>query len=129
MSNELKQVPENFDFEITRAINAPASHHKHISEKEASGPVKEGYADEKAPESPPTEVQSVSDEPLGVTDDRELDRAGLKAAFRFAAWSSFILVRQQILSYCIGNRLTLYLFVTCYNISSAPRTSSNTYSY
>lgn len=30
---------------------------------------------------------------VGITEESELENAGLKAAFRFAAWSSFILVR------------------------------------
>lgn len=40
------------------------------------------------------DVQSVSDQAgvIGVTDDSELDRAGLQSAFRFAAWSSVALV-------------------------------------
>ena len=31
---------------------------------------------------------------FGITDEKDLDREGLKKAFKFAAWSSVALVRQ-----------------------------------
>ena len=38
-------------------------------------------------------MQSVNDQIIeGVTEDAELERAGLESAFKFAAWSSVILV-------------------------------------
>ena len=41
------------------------------------------------------DVHSVSDreeKDIGITDESELQKAGLKSAFRFAAWSSVVLV-------------------------------------
>ena len=57
---------------------------------------KDGYAEDKNSEPSPVDVHSISDrgdEEIGITDEHELQKAGLKSAFRFAAWSSVILVR------------------------------------
>ena len=42
----------------------------------------------------------------GVTSDDELDRAGLKSAFRFAAWSSLILVSAPLVDASSERRST-----------------------
>lgn len=42
-------------------------------------------------------MQSVNDHIIeGVTDDAELERAGLESAFKFAAWSSVIMVSKSL---------------------------------
>jgi len=92
--------PENFDFELTRAINAPASHHKGFSQKSEEKDEYDEDEKEKDSNSPPVDVQSISERGqhvMGVTDDSELDIAGLKAAFRFAAWSSVALLVVMII--------------------------------
>ena len=107
------QNPESFDFEITRAINAPAAHLKHVEEPMASG--KKDSLDEKTSGMPAAEVQSVSDQDgaIGVTDDSELDRAGLQSAFKFAAWSSVLLVCREMIAspYDIHNLPTYLHFM------------------
>lgn len=78
------QFPEDFDFDITRAINTSKEHHSDSSEKTAQ-------LDEKA--SPYDENQSISASDIpGITEDNELDPVQLNKAFRFTAWSSVILV-------------------------------------
>lgn len=76
------QWPEDFDFDITRAVNAPEpgspsadSAAPSLSEKEKSSPE-------------PADAVSVKSE-----EEDDLDPAKLQKAFRFAAWSSIILVR------------------------------------
>lgn len=82
----------------TRAINTPSIQPREEEMDRNSSP-KEGYVDEKSPGASPIDVHSVSDgeenarHTVGITEESELDTAGLKAAFRFAAWSSLILVR------------------------------------
>lgn len=75
------QWPEDFNFDITRAVNAPTpgspsaeSAAPSLSEKEKSSP-------------DPADAVSVKSE------EDDLDPAKLQKAFRFAAWSSIILVR------------------------------------
>ena len=57
---------------------------------------KDDYAEGKrSPVDVQGDVQSVSDreeKDIGITDSSELQKAGLESAFRFAAWSSVILV-------------------------------------
>jgi len=72
--------PENFDFEITRAINAPGTKHAHARD---SPDVDE---DEKKSKEVVETTVVENDE-----SDKELDPAGLNKAFRFAAWSSIAL--------------------------------------
>ena len=47
---------------------------------------------EKGSNNPDVNVQSVDDEDIGITDEKELDRAALQKSFNFAAWSSVVLV-------------------------------------
>ncbi|THH30964.1 hypothetical protein EUX98_g3211 [Antrodiella citrinella] len=74
--------PEDFNFDITRAINAPQTH--------ASSRSPSISEDEKKVQ-PSDEVVSVQPE------DDELDPVALKKAFRFAAWSSVILLVVMLL--------------------------------
>ena len=76
----LEQWPEDFNFDITRAINAPTAHaHGRDSA--------EGDEDEKKSREAIESAEVENDD-----SDRELDPAGLQKAFRFAAWSSIALV-------------------------------------
>lgn len=72
--------PEDFDFEITRAINAPTTRHIHARDST------EGEEDDKKGEEAVDAAEVENDE-----SDKELDPAGLQKAFRFAAWSSVAL--------------------------------------
>jgi len=76
--------PADFDFELTRAINAPVTHHrKHVFDEDH----KEAAVEEKT-----KEADAASEEvPVGVTEDEDLDPVALEKAFKFAAWSSIAL--------------------------------------
>ncbi|KAG6887519.1 hypothetical protein C0995_014657 [Termitomyces sp. Mi166 len=75
--------PANFDFAITRAINAPRHHNRTSNRTEI-----EEEDDKKFPS---VEVESVSNV-SGLTEDRDLDPVELNRAFKFAAWSSIALL-------------------------------------
>lgn len=77
---EFEQWPEDFDFDITRAINAPT---RHVHGRDST----EGYEDEKKSREAIEAAEVENDD-----SDKELEPAGLKKAFRFAAWSSVVLV-------------------------------------
>jgi len=86
--------PENFNFDITRAINAPTHtpSEQHASEKQA------------APDSPDLDHKreaSASVVSVGTTNeptqDDDLDPVALNKAFNFAAWSSIILLVVMLL--------------------------------
>ena len=96
------QFPENFDFDITRAINT----HVHHPETKATGNTNEGgpsssiekVPEEKAaekvdPEAKDTHSVAESSVQIGITRAEELDPVALNKAFKFAAWSSVALVR------------------------------------
>lgn len=76
----LLQWPEDFNFDITRAINAPSTHH--VPQRDSSED-----EDEKKSKDGIEAAEVENDE-----SDKELDPAGLQKAFRFAAWSSLALV-------------------------------------
>ncbi|KAI0075620.1 urea transporter [Panus rudis PR-1116 ss-1] len=78
--------PENFDFDITRAINAPASSHSGPSAISSDN----GHESEKKA-SVSSDVASVTSNSMIPVEDDDLNPIGLKRAFRFAAWSSIIL--------------------------------------
>ncbi|GJE98211.1 urea transporter [Phanerochaete sordida] len=83
--------PENFNFDITRAINRPMA-----TVVEPSGspkPAADDLDEKEKRDSVSAEVMSIR---LAVEDD-ELDPAGLQKAFRFAAWSSVILLVVMLL--------------------------------
>ncbi|KZV83522.1 Na+/solute symporter [Exidia glandulosa HHB12029] len=90
--------PDNFDFEITRAINSPHHHHAEATEVEAE-PVEPTKEKEASDAKRDTESASASDDvpDVGKTDENELDPVGLKKAFRFAVWSSVVLLVVLIL--------------------------------
>lgn len=74
------QWPDNYDFAETRAINLPV----------VKTTIR--YVDNLEIEKKEIPVGDVSDD--GDTDfDNDFDPSGLKKAFRFAAWSSVIMVR------------------------------------
>ena len=84
LDNVLWKWPEDFNFEITRVINAPHTASDPPSPKEPAD-----FDDKKDTAS--ADAHSV------LYDERiekdELDPAKLHKAFKFAAWSSVILVR------------------------------------
>ena len=75
------QWPEDFDFEITRAINAPSVRDVHVRD---STEVDEDFKKSKEA----IDAAEVEND----ESDKELDPVGLQKAFRFAAWSSVALV-------------------------------------
>jgi len=77
--------PEDFDFDITRAINAPA---RHAHRRDST----EGDEDEKKSKEAIEAAEVENDE-----SDKELEPAGLQKAFRFAAWSSVVLTVVMII--------------------------------
>ncbi|KAF8057401.1 urea transporter [Lyophyllum atratum] len=77
--------PADFDFDVTRAINSP--HHIHRLTQSVENI--EEREEEKKTATP--EVQSVN-EVVGITDESDLDPAELNKAFKFAAWSSVVLL-------------------------------------
>ncbi|KAL5532400.1 hypothetical protein ACEPAF_5970 [Sanghuangporus sanghuang] len=95
--------PDSFDFDVTRAINSAPLQHIHEQDKEPDAGEqnsdKEGYSDEKSQIPSPVEVQSIfeREQVTGLTDISELERAGLKSAFRFAAWASLTLLVVMII--------------------------------
>jgi len=85
--------PEDFDFDITRALNVASRTSTHTKE--------DTFSDEKAGEKMEhevTETHSASyEEGLGITPDPDLDPVALDKAFRFAAWSSVVLTVVMLL--------------------------------
>jgi len=87
-------APENFDFEITRAINrGPAPSTVSAEEKEEVE-----YPTEKKEATPEHKTVPVDEEhayesahATGITPWSEIDHAALGKAFRFATWSSLAL--------------------------------------
>lgn len=78
--------PEDFDFEITRAINAPTVRRVHPRDST------EVDEDEKRSKEAVDTAEVENDE-----SDKELDPASLQKAFRFAAWSSVALTLIMII--------------------------------
>ncbi|EJD35922.1 Na+/solute symporter [Auricularia subglabra TFB-10046 SS5] len=83
--------PDNFNFDVTRAINAP--HHHHEAGQPSRPPEEEKEKEKEKQNERDAEVQSTSgSSEIGRTDADELDPAGLELAFRFAVWSSVVLL-------------------------------------
>jgi Na+/proline symporter len=80
--------PEDFNFDITRAINAPVPHVKGSS-------VDEPYEEEKKTDTTTRIKTEVIQENNASVED--LDPAALKKAFNFAAWSSIALTLVMII--------------------------------
>jgi len=78
--------PEDFNFDITRAINAPSTKHTHRRDST------EGDEDEKKSKDAIETAEVENDE-----SDKDLDPVGLQKAFRFAAWSSLALTLVMII--------------------------------
>ncbi|CAL1711071.1 unnamed protein product [Somion occarium] len=81
--------PENFDFDTTRAINVPSQ-----SEPATEQPLDYTADHEKKRHEVSSETVSIASEP---TEEDELDPAALNKAFKFAAWSSIILLVVMLL--------------------------------
>jgi len=77
--------PEDFNFDLTRAINAPSARQAH--ERESPEMDEDEKRSKEAVET--AEVENDS--------DKELDPDGLQKAFRFAAWSSIALTLVMII--------------------------------
>ncbi|KAG5341105.1 hypothetical protein C0989_011558 [Termitomyces sp. Mn162] len=129
------QYPADFDFDITRAINAPhrlahssdsiitkgeqaqeQAEGEHGAHNELSKDKNEELNKKektKIENDIDTDIESIT--PAGLTQDQDLDPVQLNKAFRFAAWSSIILVRLflPLPSCCSTPKLT--------DISPAPR--------
>ncbi|KAJ3558427.1 hypothetical protein NM688_g931 [Phlebia brevispora] len=82
--------PEDFNWDVTRAINAPQSYDNNTEPKGAPE-----IDDDKKRDSISAEAMSVSSG--APNEDNELDPTMLNAAFRFAAWSSVILLIVMLL--------------------------------
>jgi len=82
--------PDNFDFAITREINAPRVH---VSEhgKRDSSPDEADIEEKDVKRDATTDVEIVDDDEPVVQPDPDLDPAGLEKAYSFASWSSLIL--------------------------------------
>lgn len=94
--------PDDFSFDVTRAINAPS--HKHNVPTAATGSGTHTPRDDEKKHFDgesgdihvvPAEEDEQHDK--GVTHDEDLDPVALGAAFRFAAWSSIGLLVVMIL--------------------------------
>ncbi|KZT37750.1 urea transporter [Sistotremastrum suecicum HHB10207 ss-3] len=87
--------PEDFNFDITRAINAPSTHpeyeHK-MTEEESNEKEKSSDADVEIKRTTSQGDSLHPEAAIGVTLDEDLDPVALEKAFRFAAWSSVILM-------------------------------------
>ncbi|CAG7850309.1 Probable urea active transporter 1 [Serendipita indica DSM 11827] len=104
--------PDDFDFDVTRAINSPA-HLKGVVE--ASDAAKAPSIDSKNEKEPTETIQPVGHETrAGVTDEKDLDPVELNKAFKFAAWSSVALT--VILIILIP--LPLFFASTIYDVGS-----------
>jgi hypothetical protein len=109
--------PDDFDFNITRSINAPDEQefHKEVLDSESLSRQatkkgeKDSSIDGKAPSVIVEEVVRA-----GITSSKDLDVAALKKAFRFAAWSSVVLTIIMI----ILIPLPLFFASTIYNVPS-----------
>jgi len=109
--------PDDFDFDVTRAINSP----HHLKDVLEPGAVKtpsetDSKAEEKEKEPKETVRTLGADEGVraGITDDKDLDPVALNKAFKFAAWSSVVLTVIMI----ILIPLPLFFAQTVYNVPS-----------
>ncbi|KAK7691452.1 hypothetical protein QCA50_004851 [Cerrena zonata] len=76
--------PEDFDFDITRAVNAPTP-----AEPETKAAPEDSSETEKKGPSVSSDVVSTASQPA---EENDLDPVALNKAFKFAAWSSLILL-------------------------------------
>jgi hypothetical protein len=101
------QQPENFDFDITRAINTHTHvDHPHRGKEDAKDLDNKKTSTEKvdveaaADEKADAQSSAESSVQLGITRAEELDPVALNKAFKFAAWSSVALVRSFVRAPC-----------------------------
>ena len=89
------QWPDDFDFEPTRAINAPAPASAPASPRAPSlgGSVEDEKKRDPADSEVEADVAPISALAAAEEEERELDPVALTKSFRIAAWSSVILVR------------------------------------
>jgi hypothetical protein len=88
------QQPEDFNFDITRAINTHVHQHaEKPTNQDAPNSSTEKVPDEKAGEKAETQSVAESSVQIGITRAEDLDPVALDKAFKFAAWSSVALVR------------------------------------
>ena len=117
----LLKSPDDFDFDITRAINRPAATTEYDT---AERPQPEGaLSDEKTPSDEKGAQATVkttepSDDESTTEDD--LNPEGLKRAFRFAAWASLALVRGFFPDYQDGKMLTAVAISSSSSSSPSP---------
>lgn len=108
--------PDNFDFAITRAINAPTEYHKEVIDADHL-PASPGEKAEKDSDTNSKEPSVVVKEEVvraGITAEKDLDPVALKKAFKFAAWSSVALTVIMI----ILIPLPLFFAQTIYDVPS-----------
>ncbi|TCD67621.1 hypothetical protein EIP91_012186 [Steccherinum ochraceum] len=84
--------PEEFNFDITRAINAPTNSQEHSRSPSIGEDEKKFPADHEV-----KSVKSSHEEHIRPTEEDELDPAALKKAFKFAARSSVVLLVVMLL--------------------------------
>ena len=79
---------------MTRAINSPDHGLKDVMDAPTEGKAPSD-TDSKNEKEPKETVATVHEHAVraGITDEKDLDPVALNKAFRFAAWSSIILVR------------------------------------
>ncbi|KAG8830533.1 hypothetical protein FRC17_004740 [Serendipita sp. 399] len=101
--------PDDFNFDITRAINSPA----HVVEVEQSSKEKAASIDSKTEKDISHTVAPVEHEVvrLGITEEKDLDPVALDKAFKFAAWSSTVILIILI-------PLPLFFASTVYDVGS-----------
>ncbi|KAF8505220.1 urea transporter [Gautieria morchelliformis] len=102
--------PDDFDFDRTRAINSPSDLASYTGKQSKSD---EAHSDEDLKEAPldtPDLDHTADANPVGVTTKDDLDPEALQKAFRFAAWSSIIL----LLVFIIVIPLPLFFAQTIY---------------
>ncbi|KIM24913.1 hypothetical protein M408DRAFT_228455 [Serendipita vermifera MAFF 305830] len=84
--------PDDFNFDVTRAINSP--HYDLKDVMDAPADVKHSDTDSKNEKEEPKETITPARETVvraGITDEKDLDPVALTKAFKFAAWSSLVL--------------------------------------
>jgi hypothetical protein len=94
VANSRLQKPDDFNFDVTRAINSP-HHLKDMVEPTSDAKPHSDDSDSKNEKEPVETVRPVEEGHVraGITDEKDLDPVALNKAFKFAAWSSVVLVR------------------------------------
>jgi len=108
--------PDDFNFDVTRAINSPHYDLKDVIEPstDARAPSDTDSKNEKEPKETVTPAHDHVTVRAGVTDEKDLDPVALNKAFKFAAWSSVALTIIMI----ILIPLPLFFASTIYDVGS-----------